>query len=101
MSQKKNDEPELACLEGRWARWVYIGLILLAYGLLLFEIIVGILPVLACLAILPFALNLAASLQLNKYHAQPSRLRPAIKMTIASTMSHGFILAFVLSVVRV
>lgn len=83
-------------LGARRARWVYAGLALLAYGVLLAEVVLGVLPVLALLALVPAPLSGLAALVLLRHAGQPARLAGAIRLTILSLLGHGLLLAVAL-----
>lgn len=77
----------------RKARWVYLYLALLAYGLLLTAIISGQLPVLGVLGLLSAPLSLLAARRLLNFADRSELLLPAIKMTIMAAMSHAVLLS--------
>ena len=75
------------------ARWGYLFLGFGAYTLLVLAVLFAALPRLALLALLPAILTWLAASQLLRYAGQPSRLAPAIKLTIAAACAHGLLLA--------
>lgn len=57
----------------------------------------GKMPLPALIATLPLALSFKASAILLRHAAEPPRLLPAIRLTIAAMLSHGILLAVLLS----
>lgn len=72
---------------------IYLLTVLLAAFLLVAMVMVGGLPPLALLSLLPLKLAWQAGLQLQQYATQPAQLEPAIKMTIGSMILHGLLLS--------
>lgn len=77
---------------------VYRVASLSAAAIVILLVMFGRLPWLALLSLLPLALAFKAGSLLNKHAQQPSALEPAIKMTIASMVLHGLLLAIALGV---
>jgi len=75
------------------ARWGYLAAAAVAYGTLAATVAAGRLPPPALIALLPAALSVPAGLALLRHAAEPARLEPAIKMTIAAAAAHGLLLA--------
>lgn len=80
------------------ARWGYCALAALAYLWTLRAIVVGTLPGLAVLALLPAALSAGAARHLWRWAHEPQHLAPAIKRTIVAATAHGLLLALALAV---
>jgi 1,4-dihydroxy-2-naphthoate polyprenyltransferase len=78
------------------ARWGYPGLLLVAYGWLLLQIVSGVLPLLALLALVPAVHGISAARSVLRFARQPQELRAAIVATIAGMLSHGLLLALAL-----
>jgi len=75
------------------ARWGYFVIATAGYAWLLGAVIAGALPLSAMIALLPAVLSYKAGVVLLEHAGWPSRLEPAIKMTIASASAHGMLLA--------
>jgi 1,4-dihydroxy-2-naphthoate octaprenyltransferase len=86
----------VARLTPRTARWGYVLIALLAWLILAALILVGVLPSLAWLAMLPAVLSFRAVRILLAHAEQPARLAPAIVMTILAMLAHGGLLSLVL-----
>lgn len=86
----------VARLEPVQARWIYLLIALLAWCALLALIYAGILPSLALLALLPAVMSLQAARILLRDYGEPTRLAPAIRLTILSMLAHGFLLSVAL-----
>lgn len=80
------------------APWGYLLMVLLAYGLVLAEVVTGTLPAMALLALLPLPLSLVAARQLFRYAATPRHLVPAIRLTILAMLTHGALLSIAIAV---
>lgn len=88
----------VARLPARKARWGYVLIALLAWSLLLLLVAVGMLPMLALLAVLPAVLSFRAARILLHNATRPSRLAPAIRLSIQAVLVHAVVLALVLLV---
>ena len=88
----------VARLPAQTARWGYVLIALLAWLLLLSLVVVGMLPLLALLAALPAVLSFRAARVLLNNATRPSRLVPAIQMSIQAVLAHAALLALVLVV---
>lgn len=78
------------------ARWLYGAL---AAGCAAWEagcVARGVLPPMALAALLPLCLSAAAANMLWRHAAQPSRLEPAIRLTILAVIAHGLMLCVAL-----
>ncbi|MCX7627149.1 MAG: prenyltransferase [Methylophilaceae bacterium] len=64
-----------------------------ALGILVMLLQRRMIPLMASLSALPMLLSLRAAFDLKRYAAQPTRLRPAIRLTIAVMLGHGILLA--------
>ena len=78
------------------ARWGYPLITLVAWLVFLLLILSGLLPTIALIAILPLPLTVKAAQLMLRYPAQPQRLAPAIRMTIAAMLMHGTLLSIAL-----
>ncbi len=74
------------------ARWGYLLIILMAYGLLALMLASGLLPGWCGLGFLPLPLSLFAAVGVIRFAEQPAQLLPAIKCTIAAALSHGLLM---------
>lgn len=86
----------VARLEPRSARWGYVLIAALAWGLFLGLIAAGVLPLLALIALPPAVLSTRAARILLAHPDQPARLAPAIPMTILAMLTHGALLSLAL-----
>ena len=75
------------------ARWGYLVIASIAYAWLVAVVASGSLPTLALMALLPAVLSFKAGVTLMKHATQPHQLEPAIKMTIAASLTHGLLLS--------
>lgn len=75
------------------ARWGYALIVALAYGWVLAMVMLGHLPALALISLLPAAASIAALRDLWRHAGVPPRLTFAIKMTILAACLHGLFLA--------
>ena len=82
------------------ARWGYLLIVVLAYGWVGGLVLVGVLPKLAFLALIPSVANFMAMRTLWPNAARASGLAPAIKLTILAAFLHGLLLAVALVVAR-
>lgn len=82
------------------ARWIYPLTLLAAYGWLMAMVATGRLPWLALLSLGAVVPAFFATRALLRHAQQPSRLVPAIRLTIAAAMLHGLLLAVALVVAR-
>jgi 1,4-dihydroxy-2-naphthoate octaprenyltransferase len=79
------------------ARWGYVLIAALAYGWPLAMVLLGQLPWLGLVALLPALASVAAARQLWSNAARPAALVPALKLTILAASAHGLLLAIMLS----
>ncbi len=79
------------------AKWVYLGLVLAAYGWLVLMVGRDRLPQGAAAAALTLILSFRAARYLMAHAAEPSELAPALKLTIAAANLHGLVLAATLA----
>ncbi len=86
----------VARLEPRTARWGYVLIAALAWGLFLALVATGRLPLLALIALPPAVLSFRAARILLAHADQPARLAPAIPLTILATLAHGALLSLAL-----
>ena len=86
----------VARLPVQTARWGYVLIALLAWLLLLLLVVVGMLPLLALLAALPAVLSFRAARILLHNATRPSRLAPAIRLSIQAVIAHAALLSLVL-----
>lgn len=84
-------------LGAQTASWGYFVLVLLAHGWLLMMIGRPLLPQKAGLALLTLILSLRAAQELRAHADTPQALRPAIKLTLLATHTHGLLLAATLA----
>jgi 1,4-dihydroxy-2-naphthoate octaprenyltransferase len=75
------------------ARWVYLIIALLAYGLLTGFVLESQLPATALLGLIPAPISLAAGMLLIWYAGQPQKLRTPIKLTILALILEGLTLS--------
>jgi len=78
------------------ARWGYAVITALAFAWPLLMVVLGHLPLLALVALLPVVASIAAARQLWPNAGNPSELAPALKLTIVAATMHGLLLALVL-----
>ncbi|MBZ0091210.1 MAG: prenyltransferase [Sulfuricellaceae bacterium] len=85
----------------RWgaqrAVYGYWLLAALAYGWLAAAVGLGLLPLVALIALAPAKFSLSAAQDLRRYAAEPKRLAPAIQATILAAIAHGILLAAALA----
>jgi 1,4-dihydroxy-2-naphthoate octaprenyltransferase len=79
------------------ARWGYALIALLCYGWVLAMTLLGHLPVVALISLLPAIASLKAAQNLARHAAQPMQLVPGIKLTILAASLHGLLLAAALA----
>jgi 1,4-dihydroxy-2-naphthoate octaprenyltransferase len=77
----------------RRARWGYALIALLCYGWVTTMILLGQLPPVALLSLLPAIASFRAAQNLAARAAQPMALAPGIKLTILAAAAHGLLLA--------
>jgi 1,4-dihydroxy-2-naphthoate octaprenyltransferase len=80
-------------------KWIYVANVFIATGILLISVIAGIAPVIALLSLLPLIIAVRAAAYLIQYADQSARLVMPIKLTIASALLHGLMLATILAYV--
>jgi 1,4-dihydroxy-2-naphthoate octaprenyltransferase len=88
----------VARLSPQIARWGYVLIALLAWLMLLWLIVAGVLPLLALLAALPAVLSVRAARILLHNATRPENLGPAIQLSILAVLAHTTLLALVLVV---
>ena len=86
----------VARLSPRTARWGYVLIAALAWGIFLTLVATGRLPPLALIALPPAVLSLRAARILLAHPEQPRKLAPAIPLTILAMLAHGVLLSLVL-----
>ncbi len=79
------------------ARWGYALIALLCYGWVLAMTLLGHLPPVALIALLPAIASFKAAHNLAQHAAQPRLLVPGIKLTILAASLHGLLLAVALA----
>jgi 1,4-dihydroxy-2-naphthoate polyprenyltransferase len=79
------------------ARWGYALIALLCYGWVLAMTLLGHLPVVALISLLPAIASFKAAQNLARHAAQPRQLVPGIKLTILAASLHGLLLAVALA----
>lgn len=79
------------------ARWGYALIALLCYGWVTAMIMLGHLPVVAAISLLPAVASFKAARNLAAHAAQPLALVPGIKLTILAASLHGLLLAVALA----
>lgn len=79
------------------ARWGYALIALLCYGWVLAMTLLGHLPVIALISLLPAIASFKAAQNLARHAAQPMQLVPGIKLTILAASLHGLLLAAALA----
>lgn len=79
------------------ARWGYALIALLCYGWVLAMTLLGHLPVVALISLLPAVASFKAAQNLARHAAQPMQLVPGIKLTILAASLHGLLLAAALA----
>jgi len=75
------------------ARWGYLIMVSLAYGILATLVIMGVLPNRSLLGLLPLPLSMRAALTLLRHARDVPKLTPAIVLTIQALLAHGMLLA--------
>jgi 1,4-dihydroxy-2-naphthoate octaprenyltransferase len=78
------------------ARWGYVVIAALAFGWPLAMVLLGHLPLLALVALLPAVTSIAAARQLWRNAGRPAELAQALKLTILAASAHGLLLALIL-----
>ncbi len=78
------------------AVWFYFLSALLAFLWIMAVVIIGYLPELALLSALPLLLSVRAFWLLRQFAAKPEKLLPAIKLTLASMLSHALLLTLIM-----
>ena len=71
---------------------IYLGAVMAAAISLMLMVANEFLPIWSIISLLPLVLAFKAGLDLQQFAAQPNKLEPAIKMTIASMVLHGLLL---------
>ena len=83
------------------ARWGYAAIAAAAYLWVIAAVVVGTLPWLSLVALLPAALSARAARDLLRFASRPRDLATAIQLTIGAASLHGLLLAAALVAVRV
>jgi 1,4-dihydroxy-2-naphthoate polyprenyltransferase len=78
------------------ARWGYMGAVVVSYTVLAVEIVTGVLPHAAWIALPPAVLSFIAASHLLRYAETPQALEPAIRFTILAALSQGLLLSIAL-----
>lgn len=78
------------------AIWIYLILTVLALVWMMVMVAVGKLQLLVLLSTLPLVFSLRAFLLLRRFSAKPMQLLPAIKLTLASMLSHALLLTLIM-----
>jgi len=81
----------------RQARWGYALIALLCYGWVTSMILLGQLPAVAALSLLPAIASFKAARNLARHAGTPPQLVPGIKLTILAASLHGLLLAVALA----
>lgn len=76
--------------------WIYLLLTGSALIWIVVMVWMGMLPLLAMLAILPMLFSFQAFRELRQFAAKPEKLLPAIKLTLASMLSHALLLTLIM-----
>lgn len=90
----------VARLPVQQARWGYLLILALAYGLLPLLVLGGVLPWPVLLGWLSLPLSLKAAQGLLQHAGQPAKLAPSIQQTIAAASVHGVALTLGLTLAR-
>ena len=77
----------------RRARWGYLILVAVAYGILPVLVLLRLLPVWSLLGMLPLPLSMKAALTLLNHAHDLPKLSPAIVQTIQALLAHGILVA--------
>ncbi|MGL1834057.1 prenyltransferase [Rhodocyclaceae bacterium SMB388] len=75
------------------AKWGYFGIAIAAYAWLVIQIGRDNLPQACGVALITIVMSMSASRELREYASSPSELGKAIKLTIATAVLHGLLLA--------
>lgn len=81
------------------AKWIYVANVFAATGILLIAVITRIAPPIALLSLLPLIVAARAAAWLMQHAGHSARLVTPIKLTIASALAHGLMLATILAFV--
>jgi 1,4-dihydroxy-2-naphthoate octaprenyltransferase len=76
---------------------LYGAMVVLAALSVMSNVLLGLLPPLAWLTLIPLGMSLKAYIDLREYAKTPQYLIPAIKLTIGSMVLHGLLLTMVLA----
>lgn len=79
------------------ARWGYALIALLCYGWVTAMVVLGYLPPVALISLLPAVASFKAAENLARHAAHPMQLVPGIKLTILAASLHGLLLAVALA----
>lgn len=82
------------------ARWGYAVISILAFGWPSLMVLLGHLPAVALISLLPMLASIAATRKLWSSAGQPTELVPALKLTILAASSHGLLMTIILSLSR-
>lgn len=80
-------------LGARRARWGYLLIAALCYGWVAIMVVLGQLPAVALVSMLPAIVSWKAAQNLIRHAAEPRQLTPGIKLTILAAVMHGMLLA--------
>ena len=86
----------VARLSPNVARWGYVLIAMLAWLTLAGLVLMGLLPMLALISVLPALLSIKAARILLRNAEMPQNLVPAIQMTILTMLGHGALLTLAL-----
>lgn len=78
------------------AAMIYPLIAIFAYAWLVWMVLLAKLPVFAIFALLPMVYSARATWMLKRHHITPTKLRPAIQLTLMAMLSHALILTVVL-----
>jgi len=81
----------------RRARWLYVAIGVAAYVLPATLVALGVLVPLALISLLAAPLTVLAARELLRHAAEPARLAPAIRRTVAAASLHGLLMACALA----
>ncbi|HIO96362.1 MAG TPA: prenyltransferase [Leucothrix sp.] len=75
------------------SRWGYVFMADLAWFLILLYIVMGLLPTLSLISLLPIVASMIATKELFQFSDQPRKLEKAIKLTLVTMLLHGVLLS--------
>lgn len=83
------------------AKWIYVGNVFAASGILLIAVITKTAPPISLMSLLPLIIAARAAACLIRHAGRPARLATPIKLTIAAALAHGVTLAIILAFIAV